>query len=307
MSEQTAVAPSAFGFADRFTRLSKLGVVILTAFYVLSLVFPVAINYVALVPGKTLPCVWNILTASFVETDLLMLIVNSLALLLLAKYLEPVWGSKEFLKFIVVVATTVGLWTFTFKVLVFVSTQSEDYLYGQFCGFHGVIAGFMVAVKQLMPDHDIKLFGVVKLKIKNVPMLLLIFSVLFTIVSGKDVATFVIFGTYGAWLYLRYYQDKPGGQSGSPSVGDPTEAFSLASFFPEVMKPVLDRIGGACEGFCCSSRAPSHYSVSSAPLPGSDMSDSVRRRERGARALEERLAAMSAKASEAEPTGEENA
>lgn len=36
--------------------------------------------------------------------------------------------------------------------------------YSEFNGFHGILAGLLVAVKQIMPDHEVILAGLFKLK-----------------------------------------------------------------------------------------------------------------------------------------------
>ena len=41
--------------------------------------------------------------------------------------------------------------------------------YMQFYGYHGILAGIIVAVKQVMPEHEAKLFGVVRLSFKVSP------------------------------------------------------------------------------------------------------------------------------------------
>lgn len=38
--------------------------------------------------------------------------------------------------------------------------------YYEFSGFHGLLAAIVVAVKQVMPEHEAKLFGVIKLTFK---------------------------------------------------------------------------------------------------------------------------------------------
>jgi hypothetical protein len=42
---------------------------------------------------------------------------------------------------------------------------------------------------------------------------------------------FIVFGTYGAWLYLRYLQRKP--EAGFKS--DASSEFSQSTFFPEFL------------------------------------------------------------------------
>ncbi len=46
------------------------------------------------------------------------------------------------------------------------TTANGNLLYQQFMGFQGIIAALLVAVKQIMPLHEIKLFGTFKLKMK---------------------------------------------------------------------------------------------------------------------------------------------
>lgn len=85
---------------------------------------------------------------------------------------------------------------------------------------------------------------------------------------------------------------------GPASRGDLSEEFRLASFFPQPLQPPVDRIAGAVTrltGLGAAStaaqqqQAGSYYGLGGAVLPGSDAGDAARRRERGAKALEERL------------------
>lgn len=84
----------------------------------------------------------------------------------------------------------------------------------------------------------------------------------------------------------------------SANRGDLSEEFRLASFFPQPLQPPIDRAAGAVTrltGLGAASavsqqqQAGSYYGLGGATLPGSDAGDAARRRERGAKALEERL------------------
>ncbi len=46
-------------------------------------------------------------------------------------------------------------------------------LYTQFSGFHGVTAGLLVAVKQVMPHHEFKLLGPIRFsaKVRMLPLM----------------------------------------------------------------------------------------------------------------------------------------
>lgn len=49
---------------------------------------------------------------------------------------------------------------------------------------------------------------------------------------------FIVFGTYNAWIYLRFFQSR-GDQGGTQLKGDPSDDFAFATFFPEPMRCVL--------------------------------------------------------------------
>lgn len=94
------------------------------------------------------------------------LVVNAGLLVVMARYLEPIWGSTELLRFVLVVNAAVGVLAFCWMMLVFMMTGSEEYLYGRANGFHGVIAAFLVAIKQLLPEHEVRLLAVTRIKLK---------------------------------------------------------------------------------------------------------------------------------------------
>jgi len=279
------------GIFDGFTRLSKAVALVLIVGYLIGLLMPSLQMYIALVPGKTLPCVWNVITAGYFETNIWMLLNNITCLLVLARYLEPVWGSKEFLKFVLVTNAFTGVITFAYMMTVYFATASEEYLYGKAFGFHGVIAGFVVAIKQLMPEHEVRILGLVRFRLKNLPVVVLLLAVLLYVTAGCELVTFTVLGTYFSWVYLRFYQERPNG-----TMGDATHDFSFSSFFPISFRPVIDKLTNPIHKLLCPGRDNStSYSLAGAPLPGSDQSEAQRRRERGARALEERLNAAASK------------
>jgi hypothetical protein len=93
-------------------------------------------------------------------------VVNAGLLVVLARYLEPIWGSTELLRFVLTVNAAVGVLAFCWMMCVFMMTGSEEYLYGRANGFHGVIAAFLVAIKQLLPEHEVRLLAVTRIKLK---------------------------------------------------------------------------------------------------------------------------------------------
>ncbi|KAK5770291.1 hypothetical protein PVK06_046441 [Gossypium arboreum] len=287
---------------NEFTKLCKGLVLILVGVHIVVQLIPSSPTYFALIPARTIPFGWNLITASYVEQSIQGLVVSTLGLLFMGKLLEPTWGSKEFLKFIFAVNFLTSVCVFITAIALYGVTRQENYLYMPLSGFHGVLAGFLVGIKQMVPDQELP-----RLKIKakltlydailcsgfHLLMLLLSMAISFFTPESATYLSTLIFGTYMGWIYLRYLQRKPE----SKHRGDPNEDFAFSTFFPEFLRPIIDLIASKFHrNLCGKSEAfidTLGYSLGSAPLPGSDPIEASRRREKGARALEERLAAKS--------------
>ncbi|XP_059459250.1 rhomboid-like protein 19 [Corylus avellana] len=276
-------------FYSGFTRLCKGLAVVLVGGHIVVQLFPSAIAYVALIPARTIPFAWNLLTAGYIEQSVSGVFASTIGLLFIGKLLEPVWGSREFLKFIFVVNFLTSVCVFITAIALYYITTQENYLYMPLSGFHGVLSGFLVGIKQIIPDQELPLL---KIKAKWLPSLTVLLSIavsFFTLESVKYLPT-IIFGTYISWIYLRYWQRKPE----TKLKGDPSDDFAFSTFFPEFLRPVIDPISSIFHRMLCGRTEASNeaqgYTLGGAPLPGSDPIEASRRRERGARALEERLA-----------------
>ncbi|KAG6556660.1 hypothetical protein Mapa_001601 [Marchantia paleacea] len=280
-----------------FTKLSKGLAAVLVAGFVVAKALPFTVDYLALVPGKTIPFTWNLVTAGYFEHTFIGLIVSIVGLLYFGRLLEPVWGSKEFLKFIAFTNFFTTICTFVISIFLYYVTGHESLLYTPTAGFHGVLAGFLVAVKQIFPDYEINARQVIKLRAKWLPSFLVLISLLAGIFLDNPIVyvPFIVFGTYGSWIYLRFFQRR----SEANFKGDASDEFAFATFFPEIVSPVVKPIAVVCGKLCCGKRAQNldgqdpAYVMGGKPLPGSDPAEATRRRERGARALEERLSAAS--------------
>lgn len=272
-----------------FTRLCKGLSLILVAAHLLLNFFPPAINYLALIPARTIPFAWNLITAGYVEQTVHGVVISIVCLLFIGKLLEPVWGPREFLKFIFIVNTLTSACIFITAISLYYITRQEIYLYTPLSGFHGVVSGFLVSIKQIIPDQEIPFL---KIKMKWLPSIALLccIAMSFWIIEATTYLPTVIFGTYMSWIYLRYWQRKPE----TKHKGDPSEDFAFSTFFPELLRPVIDPIASIFHRMLCgrsdASNDAEDYNLGSEPLPGSDPIEASRRRERGARALEERLA-----------------
>ncbi|CAN6992300.1 hypothetical protein IGI04_003994 [Brassica rapa subsp. trilocularis] len=282
-------SPGITSMLTNFTKLCKGLALVLVVGHLLVQFVPATVPYLALIPARTIPFGWNLITSGYFELSVHGVVISTVSLLFMGKFLEPVWGSKEFLKFIFVVNFLTYLCVFVTAIALYYITRLEIYLYMPFAGFHGVLAGLLVGIKQIIPDQEVFL---VKIKAKWLPSIMLVLSIassFFTLNSAAYLPT-LIFGTYMGWLYLRYFQRRPE----TKLRGDPSDDFAFSTFFPEFLRPIIDPIASIFHRMLCgrtNATSEDHgYTTSGAPLPGSDSAEASRRRERGARALEERLA-----------------
>ncbi|XP_062013932.1 rhomboid-like protein 19 [Rosa rugosa] len=195
---------------------------------------------------RTIPFVWNLVTSGYIEQSIFGVVVSTLGLLFIGKLLEPVWGSREFLKFIFVVNFLTSICIFITAIALYYITRKETYLYMPLSGFHGVLSGFLVGIKQMIPDQELPLL---KIKAKWLPSLSLLLSIAISFWTAES-ATYLpilIFGTYMSWIYLRYWQRKPE----TKLKGDPSEDFAFSTFFPEFLRPVIDPVASIFHRMLC--------------------------------------------------------
>jgi membrane associated rhomboid family serine protease len=60
------------------------------------------VPYLSLVPAQFVLYPWTLLTATFVEQNIVTVLLNAVTLFYGGKYLERAWGSREFGKFILI-------------------------------------------------------------------------------------------------------------------------------------------------------------------------------------------------------------
>ncbi|XP_075502795.1 rhomboid-like protein 19 isoform X1 [Primulina tabacum] len=216
-------------------------------------------------------------------------VISTIGLLFLGKLLEPIWGSREFLKFIFAVNFLTSVCVFITAISLYYITREESYLYVPISGFQGVLSGLLVGIKQITPDQELSWL---KLKAKWLPSLALLVAVVvsfFNVESASSLPT-LIFGTYIGWIYLRYWQHN----TEMKRRGDSSDDFAFSTFFPDFLRPVINPVAAIFERMLCGRRSETSeesrvYTLGGSSFPGSDPIEASRRRQRGARALEERL------------------
>lgn len=121
--------------------------------------------------------------------------------------------------------------------------------------YHGQMAlqvALLVAFTQLIPEHQVQFFGVIKARVKvaailtdavsvinivtyfqSLPMAYLTLSTVLCIIGYQCPWVLVQFGWFVSWVYLRFYKKNPGESlGGQDTYGDRSETFSLVSWFP---------------------------------------------------------------------------
>ncbi|CAG8506907.1 26447_t:CDS:2, partial [Gigaspora margarita] len=238
----------------------------------------------ALVPGHAAQKFWAFFTAGFLETNPTSLIGSVIAMIACGKYLERAWGSKDFLKFVGIILIGVTLSTYFTYLLEYTITGDEYYLFEvQANGMIGVICGFLVALKQLVPEHLVR-----------IPISIRV----------KSQFLFVIYGWLISWTYIRFFKVQDGLR------GDRSETFSMASFFPEFIQPPIKIISKLIFNIlvllrCCKPIKKRRFAfdlensfhVNAPPMPGSARAEAERRRALALKALDKRLHSTNNKSS----------
>ena len=220
---------------------------------------------------------------------------------------KPIRGTKEFVAFNLVVNGAAFALTSMTLFFGYMVTFDPELIYAGIGGYTAGLAGLLVALRQVMPEQELLVQGVAAMKAKNALFAFLALAFLAAVVGWQPLGNFLLllFGAFSAWLYLRYVQRK----EGEAVRGDPT--FSLGTFFPDGVQHHVDGAVDKVEALARSSSrklwrqgAPSEAAgalpASSeparpvvVPVNEGDL-EAARKRERGQKALAERLAQKAA-------------
>eukprot|EP01089_Gocevia_fonbrunei_P002430 TRINITY_DN12399_c0_g1_i1.p1 TRINITY_DN12399_c0_g1~~TRINITY_DN12399_c0_g1_i1.p1 ORF type:complete len:313 (+),score=45.45 TRINITY_DN12399_c0_g1_i1:1204-2142(+) len=270
---------------------SKILAIVLIVFHSLSYLSPFTTEYLALNSGYTIPpnfYAWNVITAGFYSSSLYSTALSVVGGLLCSKYLETLWGSRELVKFVILINALSGIATFSVCIFIYFVTLSETILFTPFMGFGAVLAAYTIAIKQLNQDREL-LFLFFPVRAKYLPTVFLLGSIPFFFLGSPQ--PFIVFGMFFAWIYLRFYQAQPGG-----GYGDMSKEFSFASFFPEFLQGLIGCLSDAVYGVlvacrCCKKHVPyadTDYDFEAVET-GEESFDQQRRRAIAAKAIESRM------------------
>ncbi|XP_047135158.1 transmembrane protein 115 [Hydra vulgaris] len=267
--------------------------------YILALI-PGVYGALSITPSLLLPPnfqLWTLITGILVEASLFNVVFDIPILFYCGKFIEPLWGALELLKYIAITGIGTALLTSLVSLAAYASTQNYDLWSVQFSGGAGVIGGLMVAFKQIIPDQKVNL----KFKefyVHECPLICVLIYVFLSVVKVFSYTQPIMMscGIIVGWSYLRFYQPRGRGMR-----GDMSESFEFASLLPPFLRfPVRFLSNNLFRlmvkiGVCTNPvktydvGAPSSITIS---LPGSDPVDAERRRKKALRALNERLVKM---------------
>ncbi|KAJ5814666.1 hypothetical protein N7474_006443 [Penicillium riverlandense] len=203
------------------------------------------VPYLTLVPSLFYYYPWTLCTATFVEQNIFTVLLNAATIFYGGKYLERAWGSREFSKFIAIIAVIPNVLIIPIYLIWGAAGGSTSRALTQICGGISIQASFLVAFKQLVPEHTVALFkGLVKMRVKHFPALFLLLNTVSGLIFGTDTATILAWiGLLTSWTYLRFYKYQPDLTGTSNSAlgikGDASETFAFACLFPDVMQPPI--------------------------------------------------------------------
>ncbi|KAI4761524.1 DUF1751-domain-containing protein [Aureobasidium sp. EXF-3400] len=217
------------------------------SFSVRSLIRVQAIPALAIIPARSLKYPWTILTAALLETNLVSFAISAVTIFYGGRYLERAWTSQEFAKFVLFVTMIPNLLTFAVYCLWYTVTGSETRANTIINGNVALEAAFLVAFKQLVPEHTVSLFRAsIRIRVKHFPAVFVLLNSLSGPSLGTDTAFFLSWlGFLTAWIYLRFYRVAPllaTTATGEEAVikGDASDTFAFSHFFPDSIQVVLD-------------------------------------------------------------------
>lgn len=146
------------------------------------------------------------LTHSFVEIHVWHTIIDVIVVFLYSKMIEPLWGTKELIKFYFLITIPNALSVACIYFIFYGLTFNEEYLFERpIYGLAAFIGAYSVVIKQLMPDTILIATPFVKLKQDQLPLIFICLTFLLWLLNGIPIHFLLMltFGIIFSWMYLR--------------------------------------------------------------------------------------------------------
>ncbi|KAJ2784415.1 hypothetical protein H4R18_001125 [Coemansia javaensis] len=247
---------------------------------------------------------WTVATGPLTEPSPLLLACALAALATVGSFLERHWGGRSYAAFLAVVAAVPAAAAAVATIALYAVRRNAEFLYATpIGGLAGVAAGFTVGLKQLVPEHRVKLLrGAVGFRVNDLPGLYtLVVPVLFTLLGNLGAVLLADIGFVVSFVYLRFYKRT------GPVKGDRSDAFAFCTLFPPFAQPVVARLADGVYNLAVAARlitSDEGYRQAvdmeagvglrgPAAEPPAEASDADRRRALAAKAVDVRLASES--------------
>ena len=203
------------------------------------------------------------------------LLITLLSWPLFGKALELRYGGPRLLRFLALVAAATGAWLGLLGLFEPLFVRDVE-AWGRVpeaatYGFQPVLMACFMACKQAMPDTEVSIFLLFRLKLRTLPAFAMGATALASIFMPSRGAVAMFFAMPISWLYLRYFSTMYSGNADEP--GDLRECFSLASFFPPQVQPFVQPLSRWLDSRSCW--PSSRRGKSSLPLSGADVDSRV--------------------------------
>ncbi|KAG9017602.1 hypothetical protein FRB90_000553, partial [Tulasnella sp. 427] len=211
---------------------------------------PPYLEWLLLYPGWWIYNPWTIVTCVLVEPSVFGLIGGLVFTVPSLRYFERLWGTVETIKFIVIVAVVSNAISLVVNYLEsFIFGYPEIFLYGMaYYGTTALQAGFLVAFTQIIPEHQVQLFGFVKARVKRLPMAYVGLSNVMCVLGMQSPWILIQWGWLVSWGYLRFWKKTSAdgatlnGTIGAETWGDRSETFAFVHWFPPLVHGPLGKV-----------------------------------------------------------------
>lgn len=210
----------------------------------------IQVPYLQLIPRYTIFYPWAVITAIFAEITVFSLIVSGSVLTIATRYIEKFWGFKEVIKFVTLVGSITNFATVLITIISNIVREDALGMDKPLGGGISYYFGFLVVLKQLIPEHNLVLFqGLLNCRVKHLPFICLTVVFFWSLIITRSlypvlpsIESFLI-----SFTYLRFFQSfaaEPllpiaSNDSGTIVKGDASDVFKLVEFFPNISKPYL--------------------------------------------------------------------
>ncbi|EGV60717.1 hypothetical protein PSN45_001496 [Yamadazyma tenuis] len=210
----------------------------------------IRVPYIQLIPRYTIFYPWAVVTSIFAEISVIGFLLSTAVLTVTSRYIEKFWGSKEVIKFVFIVCSVTNFLTVLITIISNIIRGDAMGMDKPLGGGISYYIGFLVALKQLIPEHNIVLFqGLINFRVKHLPFICVSVSLLWSLLFSRSLYPFIpsVESFLITYIYLRFFQlftvdpllPVSSNDAGNVIYGDASDVFKLVEFFPDISKPVL--------------------------------------------------------------------